>query len=101
VCKVLVGNKCDKNERLVSFDEGQKLAKEFGMQFFETSAKTNINVSETFTFLTKEILKNNETNGNQNIVIDKPGGGKNTKKNVIKLLSLYLIFNFYYNFFIL
>ncbi len=31
VCKVLVGNKCDKNERLVSFDEGQKLAKEFGM----------------------------------------------------------------------
>ena len=101
VCKVLVGNKCDKNERLVSFDEGQKLAKEFGMQFFETSAKTNINVSETFTFLTKEILKNNETNGNQNIVIDKPGGVKNTKKNVIKLLSLYLIFNFYYNFFIL
>ena len=80
VCKVLVGNKCDKNERLVSFDEGQKLAKEFGMQFFETSAKTNINVSETFTFLTKEILKNNETNGNQNIVIDKPGEGKNTKK---------------------
>jgi hypothetical protein len=50
------------------------------MQFFETSAKTNINVSETFTFLTKEILKNNETNGNQNIVIDKPGEGKNTKK---------------------
>ena len=50
------------------------------MQFFETSAKTNINVSETFTFLTKEILKNNETNGNQNIVIDKSGEGKNTKK---------------------
>ena len=44
VCKVLVGNKCDKNERLVSFDEGQKLAKEFGMQFFENSAKTNINL---------------------------------------------------------
>ena len=80
VCKVLVGNKCDKNDRAVSFEEGQKLAKEYGMEFFETSAKSNTNVNETFTFLTKEILKNNETNGNQNIVIDKPGGGKNTKK---------------------
>ena len=30
------------------------------MEFFETSAKSNINVSETFTFLTKEILKNTE-----------------------------------------
>ncbi len=26
------------------------------MQFYETSAKTNYNVNETFTFLTKEIL---------------------------------------------
>ena len=29
------------------------------MQFFETSAKSNQNVNETFTFLTKEILKGN------------------------------------------
>ena len=71
MCKVLVGNKCDKNERLVSFDEGQKLAKEYGMEFFETSAKSNTNVNETFTFLTKEILKNSETKTkNGNIIID-------------------------------
>jgi Ras-related protein Rab-8A len=60
VCKVLVGNKCDRDERKVSFEEGQKLAKEVGMQFFETSAKTNYNVNETFTYLTREILNNNE-----------------------------------------
>ncbi len=53
------------------------------MQFFENSAKTNINVSETFTFLTKEILKNNETNGNQNIVIDKPWRKKYKKKMLL------------------
>jgi hypothetical protein len=29
------------------------------MQFFETSAKTNYNVNETFTYLTREILNNN------------------------------------------
>jgi small GTP-binding protein len=56
VCKVLVGNKSDREDRKVSFDEGSKLAKEFNMQFFETSAKSNYNVNETFTFLTKEIL---------------------------------------------
>ena len=73
VSKVLVGNKCDKSERAVSFEEGQKLAKEFGMEFFETSAKSNINVSETFTFLTKDILKNTEggTTKGDNIQIDK------------------------------
>ena len=56
VRKVLVGNKCDKPDRVVSEEEGKKLADDFGMHFFETSAKTNQNVSEVFTFLTKEIL---------------------------------------------
>ena len=59
VCKVLVGNKCDKPDRKVSEEQGKTLAQEYGMQFFETSAKSNQNVNETFTFLTKEILKGN------------------------------------------
>ena len=37
VCKVLVGNKCDKPDRKVSEEEGRKLANDFGMNFFETS----------------------------------------------------------------
>jgi small GTP-binding protein len=60
VCKVLVGNKCDREDRKVTFEDGQKLAKEFNMQFFETSAKTNYNVNETFTYLTREILNSTE-----------------------------------------
>lgn len=58
VSKVLVGNKCDRDDRKVQFEEGDKLAKEFGLKFFESSAKTNYNVNEIFTFLTKEILNN-------------------------------------------
>jgi small GTP-binding protein len=61
VCKVLVGNKCDKDDRKVSFEEGAKLAKEFNMQFFEASAKTNYNVNETFTYLTREILNTTDS----------------------------------------
>ena len=57
VCKVLVGNKCDKPDRVVTEEEGKKLADDFNMSFFETSAKTNQNVNEVFNFLTQEILK--------------------------------------------
>ena len=69
VKKVLVGNKCDKPDRVVSKEEGKKLADDFGMNFFETSAKTNQNVTEVFNYLTSEILKNNEKSGT-------PGGEK-------------------------
>ncbi len=45
---MLVGNKCDMDEgkRAVPYSKGQALADEFGIQFFETSAKSNVNVDE-------------------------------------------------------
>ena len=47
--KMLVGNKCDMlDEKVVSTEEGEKLAKEFGIQFWECSAKNDINVDESF-----------------------------------------------------
>ncbi|CAJ1961377.1 unnamed protein product [Cylindrotheca closterium] len=49
VNKILVGNKCDMlDEKVVSTEEGEKLAKEFGIQFFECSAKNDINVDSSF-----------------------------------------------------
>lgn len=43
-----MGNKCDMEEskRKVPYSQGQALADEFGIQFFETSAKNNIKVDE-------------------------------------------------------
>uniref|UniRef100_A0A8C6XRY0 small monomeric GTPase n=2 Tax=Elapinae TaxID=42168 RepID=A0A8C6XRY0_NAJNA len=46
---ILVGNKCDmEEERVISADRGKHLAEQLGFEFFETSAKDNINVKQTF-----------------------------------------------------
>jgi small GTP-binding protein len=82
VCKVLVGNKCDREDRKISYEEGAKLASEFKMQFFETSAKSNYNVNETFTFLTKEILNTSDPKplqGRDSVALGT-GGKKKEKK---------------------
>ncbi|GKY91858.1 hypothetical protein MPSEU_000157400 [Mayamaea pseudoterrestris] len=53
---VLCGNKCDlENDRVVSADEGQQLADEYGVQFFETSALTGLNVEKMFSALATTI----------------------------------------------
>ena len=60
--KILVGNKCDWEEnRKVSTEEGQNLAKELSLNFFESSAKDNLNVQEIFITIAKKILMD-ETN---------------------------------------
>ena len=60
VLKIIVGNKCDYDEkRVVTFEEGEKFATGYNIPFFETSAKSNVNVSKTFSFLTEILLKKN------------------------------------------
>ena len=87
VCKVLVGNKCDKPDRVVTEEEGRKLANDFSMSFFEASAKTNQNVNEVFNFLTQEILKNAEksqTAGGGNFGLKKDDKSKDSRKGCCK-----------------
>ena len=44
-----MGNKCDlEDERVVSTERGKQLADQLGLEFFETSAKENINVKAVF-----------------------------------------------------
>uniref|UniRef100_A0A0D6QWL5 Uncharacterized protein n=1 Tax=Araucaria cunninghamii TaxID=56994 RepID=A0A0D6QWL5_ARACU len=53
---MLIGNKCDLgHRRAVSFEEGQQFAKEHGLIFMETSAKTSQNVEEAFINTASEI----------------------------------------------
>ena len=53
---LLVGNKCDIENRQVSKDEAIALANEYGINYFETSALTNYNIEATFTHLSEEII---------------------------------------------
>jgi GTPase SAR1 family protein len=58
VNKILIGNKCDWEEkRAVSTEQGQALADELGIPFLEVSAKSNINVDKAFYSLAADIKK--------------------------------------------
>ena len=60
VYKLLIGNKSDLEEkRKVTYQEGKDFATSNGMQFIETSAKTDSKVKDAFELLTQEIIKNN------------------------------------------
>ena len=68
--KVLVGNNCDKLDRVVTEEEGKQLAEDFSIGFFETSHKTDKNVSEVFYYLIDVIMKANGINLSDNINLD-------------------------------
>lgn len=53
---ILVANKNDLEDRLISTDEGLALANEFNLSFVEASAKADINVKDTFQIITGIIL---------------------------------------------
>ena len=54
---ILVGNKCDmEDERVISYERGKQLADQLGLEFFETSAKENINVKVRADHANNELL---------------------------------------------
>jgi len=66
---IFVGNKCDM-QREVSRDEAEALAREFGTEYAETSAKNGTNVEETFMRLATLIVDSQKDK-----VQSKAGGG--------------------------
>ena len=60
VLKILIGNKNDLvDDREIKTEEGQAFANRNGMQFIETSAKMNTNVTEAFEALAKLMMQFN------------------------------------------
>jgi len=73
---VLVGNKCDKTyEREVSREEGAALARQFGCEFLETSAKTAANVDRLFTDLVRTLRHQKELQENGGVAPIGGNGG--------------------------
>jgi len=59
---MLVGNKCDReNRRAVSTEEGEAFARDHGLLFIETSAKTRINVDQAFTRVAEAVCEKIES----------------------------------------
>ena len=55
---ILVGNKIDdEKNRKVTTEEGENMAKECGLDFFETSAKSGVNIDSTFNELVKKTVE--------------------------------------------
>jgi len=55
---ILVGNKCDlQDQRVITTDQGEDLARKFSCAFLEASAKTRVNVDQIFHDLIRQINK--------------------------------------------
>ena len=82
---VLLGNKCDAENKAVSLQEASEIATEFNMKFFETSAMNNINIEESFKELSMEIIKIKEAkNAGTENVLDQSIKISPTSKNETK-----------------
>ena len=58
VVKMLIGNKCDmEDRRCIARERGEALAREHFIPFLETSAKNNVNVEKAFFEMARLILK--------------------------------------------
>ena len=58
VNKILIGNKCDwDDKRVVSEAQARELAEELGIDYLETSAKSSIRVDDAFFTLARQIKK--------------------------------------------
>ena len=60
VLKVLIGNKTDlEDKRVITYNQGKQFADTYGLKYIETSAKKNMNVTEAFETLGREIMAAN------------------------------------------
>ena len=86
---ILVGTQCDvaDSERQVTTAQGQKFADEFGMQFFEASAKLDINVDAAFFSITQDIIR--QFGGAEQLKAEIAKKAKSTKKGSLQNLFSY------------
>ena len=81
---VLVGNKCDLDtQREVLTSEGLALANQWGVPFFETSAKDRINIEECFF----ELVRHCPRRGPEYRLVVVGGGGVGKSACIIQFIQ--------------
>ncbi|XP_054614955.1 ras-related protein Rab-26-like isoform X2 [Dunckerocampus dactyliophorus] len=72
VVLMLLGNKADAtHERVVKREDGERLAKEFGVPFMETSARSGLNVDLAFTAVAKELKHRSAKDPSENFKLQE------------------------------
>lgn len=56
-CKLLLGNKCDRADRVISIEKAREFSDQLGIPYLETSAKNSINIEEAFTLMAVALIK--------------------------------------------
>ena len=79
---ILAGNKADidDDKRQVSREEAEDYAKSKNLLYFETSAKSGLNIKEVFNKLYEDVFNLNKKIVNNNIELTKEDKDKNKKK---------------------
>ena len=76
---LIIGNKTDIKERVVSYDEGNLLAQKYQIEYFETSAKTGNNITLIFEKLLFEIIKKQNQNETKSSINERSSQRKSVK----------------------
>ena len=82
VSLILIGNKCDLEERIVNQEKGEEMANSLNIKYYETSALKGIGINEAFEGLTKMILKNRDKK--KGIVTRSISIASNKPENIIE-----------------
>ena len=74
---VVLGNKCDIDEKEVNDELINKFIEDKKLKYFETSAKEGININEAFQYMAEKLVKQHENNEQNNVI------NKNNNNQVI------------------
>jgi len=78
--KMILGNKCDmEDKRVIPKERGEAIARENGIRFLETSAKTNVNIDRAFIELSESILDKTIEIQPQSQPLPPPNPGRNSQ----------------------
>ena len=78
---VLLGNKCDIEERAITKERGQEMADSLKVNYYETSALNGTGINEAFEGLTREIMKKKKVINSDGRTISLTSSSQRNKKD--------------------